>query len=112
MKKAAYIGDMDELISIMAPTETTDATGGVSTTWAALVANLWAKVTPRIQSGENDENTQITAMNASEFVIWQRTDITANMRVVWDGKEGNIIVVEKMGKAHTRIEADFRDNDN
>lgn len=111
-KQSTYIGEMDELISILEPTETVDSTGGVATTWDAIAENLWAKVENSVRSDEGLEGEQITAVNVKIFTIWYRTDITEKMRVMWRGKEANIITLDMVGRnQYTRIEAQIRDNE-
>lgn len=110
MKQGTYIGEMTEIINILTPTETTDPTGGKSTTWSTLATNLWAKVENNIRSDETLEGVQITALNVKIFTIWKRTDLNEKMRVQWQGKQADIITLDTVENRYTRIEAQIRDN--
>jgi len=112
MAKETYIGEMDEMISILAPSATSDITGGQSVTWAPVVQNLWAKVENNVRSDEALEADQVTAISVKVFTIWYRADINEKMRVLWRSKEANIIALDMLGRQqYTRIEAQIRDNE-
>jgi len=111
-KKTTYIGQMDELINILSPTETTDPTGGKSVAWSALFTNLWAKVENNVRSDETLQAEQIVASNIKVFTIWYSSTITEKMRVQWRGKQADIITIDHIGRNQcTRIEAQIRDNE-
>lgn len=111
-KPSTYIGEMDELISILAPTETPDPTGGKSVTWSALFTNLWAKVENNVRSDEALQAEQIVANNIKTFTIWYASTITEKMRVQWRQKQADIITIDHIGRnQYTRIEAQIRDNE-
>ena len=116
MSKMPYIGEMDQLIELHEASETLNPTGGKSLTWAAVKSNVWAKVEQMAQSDEQtlDGLAQVVASNQLRFTIRYDPDFIPNekMRIVYDGDNYDIIVIDKIGRNQFRgIEAVKRDNE-
>lgn len=99
-------GELDERITLQAPTLVADGGGGSTVTWSDL-ATVWAKVVAR-QGGERMEDGRISAETATDFTLRNRTDIDERMRIVWRGVTYNVRSILREGPRplYVRIEAD------
>ena len=74
-------GKLDRRITLVQPTVTKDAAGGIASAWAD-VATVWASV--RTFAGDEKEQTKSggqTAVARTEFTVRYRAGVTAAMRV-------------------------------
>ena len=85
-------GQLSNRITIQAPTTTQDAAGQPMRTWATLAGPvvLPAKV-ESVAGGETIRGRQVSAVAQVMFTIRYRSDITTQMRVLWDGRTLNIV---------------------
>lgn len=85
------VGELDQRIAFQKKTETPDGFGGSSVVWADIdsLANVWAHV--RAKSGrERLEADRVEASANYIFIIRNRSDLSEDMRIVWDGTPYNI----------------------
>jgi SPP1 family predicted phage head-tail adaptor len=76
-------GDLTEFISIEAETRTADGYAGATYTWAK-VMDAWASVEP-LFVGEREQQGAIRNVTQYRFVVYRTSDITEQMRIVFDG---------------------------
>lgn len=91
-------GALDQLVTIQRRTATPDGGGGVVEAWADLPINprVWADPQPLY----GKEGVQDGARNATGtwlFKIRNRTDLTEQDRIVWDGDFYNISQIKRRG---------------
>lgn len=92
------VGQLDQLVTLQARTETADGGGGVSVTWAnfAADATVWADPQP-LYGKEGVEDGAFNASGAWLFRIRNRTDVTERDRIIWNGEPYNISRVMRRG---------------
>ena len=78
------IGGMRERITFQKAVYTDDAGGGKSESWPTY-DTVWAQVTPIGADEQEDMGRQVN-LNRFEVKIRRRTDITADMRIKWQGQ--------------------------
>lgn len=85
-------GSLRHRITIQTPTTTQDAAGQPIRTWATLAGPvvLPAKV-ESVAGGETIRGRQVSAVAQVMFTIRYRSDITTQMRVIWDGRVLGIV---------------------
>lgn len=88
-------GQLDQRITIQQETRTADDYGGAVTAWPTL-ATVWANVRP-LAGRERADLAAVEAPATYRFTIRRRSDITAAMRIAWDGQTYNIRFVSDPG---------------
>lgn len=88
-------GDLDQRVRIEKPEQAEVEGGSYETTWA-LVATVWADAWT-VSGRERVEAQQEQASTMARFKIRRRTDVTAGMRVIWQGKAHNIRFIADNG---------------
>lgn len=85
-------GQLSNRITIQTPTTTQDAAGQPIRSWATLAGPvvLPAKV-ESVAGGETIRGRQVSAVAQVMFTIRYRSDITTQMRVLWDGRVLGIV---------------------
>lgn len=85
-------GQLSNRITIQTPTTTQDAAGQPIRSWATLAGPvvLPAKV-ESVTGGETIRGRQVSAVAQVMFTIRYRSDITTQMRVLWDGRVLGIV---------------------
>lgn len=73
------LGDLDRLIIIEQPTETKDAAGHMSKTWATY-SSPWAKLEAKT-GGEDYESNELVGQRSVNWVVRYDAGITQKMRV-------------------------------
>lgn len=95
------IGALDRYITIQQQTTSqSSTTGEVTSTWGPL-ASVYATVNYPKSATTKTEGQELGRETASlpvEFVIWYRSDVTENMRVLYDSTYFNIMRVNRVGK--------------
>lgn len=81
-------GELDQQIVIQQKTQTRRTDGGFDVSWTQ-IAKVWARVR-QMRGNERYVADQLEARGLYRFTIRRRTDITAEMRIVWGGKNFNI----------------------
>lgn len=81
-------GEMNERISIVRESRTSDGAGGQTLTLTTL-ATVWAHVRPR-SGREMERFDRINASGMYLFVIRYRTDVEESDRILWKGEYYNI----------------------
>lgn len=76
-------GDLDQQITLQAPASTVDALGQRVESWSD-VATVWARALP-LRGREFFAAGQTQSEATVRFVLRYRSDIAANMRVLWRG---------------------------
>ncbi len=80
------IGPRRERVTIQDQTQTIDAAGAITTSWAPIAGStVWARMSPA------SERTMVVAGRDEALVDWlctirHRSDVTTRMRVVWRGR--------------------------
>ena len=87
---------MDRRVTIEQDTPTRDTTGAEVESWSTL-ATVWAEVRER-RGREFFDSHQVTAEIDTVFLIRWRSDVTAKMRINWDGKLYDIHFVGEIGR--------------
>lgn len=93
--KRTGAGDLDQRIRIEAKARVEDAGGGAAEAWT-LVAAVWAQAWP-VSGRERAEAQQVEASTLMRFKVRRRADVTAGMRIVWQGRAHNIRFVADAG---------------
>ncbi|RMD51895.1 head-tail adaptor protein [Candidatus Parcubacteria bacterium] len=94
---ALAAGRLDRKISIEKPTVTQDANSGeVTHTWT-LVQKVWAQVTP-IRSKEKFLFPRELGVLTNKFTIRYLSGIDETYRIVYDGKNWDILSIEEIGR--------------
>lgn len=98
------MGRMDQRVTLQRRVETPDGAGGVTRGWVDLAANpvVWAHVAPK-GGRENLNEGRIDATGAVVFTIWNRGDLDATCRVIWDGAAWNIRAVLRASGREARL---------
>lgn len=89
-------GRLDRRITIQTLTETQDSEGHPVKSWSAL-DTVWAQALP-VRGGEQFLNAQKYAESEMRFQIRYRTDVTVKHRIVYDGKNYDILAVLEIGR--------------
>lgn len=89
-------GKLDRRIVIERATETRDAIGGVTRTWATLTT-VWAQEIP-LPGKEMFQAGRETIVRVSRFIIRYVSGVTAKDRLNYDGKIWNITAVAELGR--------------
>lgn len=96
----AVIGRLDRQVTIQTPTVAQDSTGSTVTTWANLTtdATPWARL-ERTRGGEDFKTGHVEqAERTLTFVIRHRTDLNEEMRIVYEGQNWDIELIETIGR--------------
>jgi head-tail adaptor len=107
------VGEMDNLINIKSPTQTTDATGGITKTWSSLYTDVWCKVDYSLKSNEGfrSEDQQLVAFRVVTFTMRDFAELNEIMRIEFEDVEYDILSITKLGRDRFLvIEAERRDN--
>lgn len=88
-------GTLDQRITIEQETRTPDDSGGAASAWSTLTTT-WAAVKP-IQGRERSEVAAVEAPALYRFTIRCRADVTAAMRIGWNGQVFNIRFIADPG---------------
>jgi SPP1 family predicted phage head-tail adaptor len=95
------ISDLRHRITLQRKTITRDAEGNVRETWTD-VATVWATFEP--MNSRQREFLEASAINAESYVrfrIRYRPDVTPDMRVVYDGRQFDIVeAIDLYGRHH------------
>ncbi len=89
-------GDLDRLITIEQPTESVDAYGAPTQTWATL-AQVWAQVKP-VRGSEYFAAQQMNARVDAVFRVRYRTDLTTKMRISYNSETYDIQGIIEIGR--------------
>ena len=89
-------GQLDRRITLQHETESQDATGEPIKTWAA-VDTVWAQYVP-LRGAELFGAKQLRAEADSKFRIRYRSDVTPENRIVWGGRNWDIVSVSEIGR--------------
>lgn len=90
---------MDRRITFQQAAEVQSSTGYAEKTWANLASNatVWAQVIQ--QNGrELTEGDKVNAEIVTLFKVRYRTDITEKMRIVYGGRNFDILHIKELGR--------------
>lgn len=89
-------GKLDRRITLRSVTVTQDAYGGVVETYADM-ATVWAQYLP---GGGNERfvSAQVYAETQARFYLRWREGITTQHRVVFDGRDYDIVAADEIGR--------------
>lgn len=90
-------GDLDRSIDIQSATRVTDANGFDAPTWANDIANLPAAVL-NYKGSERFTADQRVGEDAATFKIRWRSGVTSLQRIVYDGRNWDIVGVRPIGR--------------
>lgn len=97
-RKGDTIGNLDRRVELQIPTKSRDGFGGEVITWSG-IATVWASVEyPSAGQREDQSANQQTAFLRAKFTIRYRADVTAETRLVFDGKEWDILNRAESGR--------------
>jgi SPP1 family predicted phage head-tail adaptor len=88
-------GDLNRRITIQTFTPTRDSLGAEIETWSTL-AEIWAQVT-NVAGGEIYAADKILSQTTHRITIYYRSDLTAKMRVVYNGTAYDVLMVQENG---------------
>ncbi|MBX3492411.1 MAG: phage head closure protein [Parvibaculum sp.] len=92
-------GAMRERVTLQAPVRTPDGAGGADVTWND-VATVWASVMA-LSGRERPAGERMEARRRLQVLIRYRSDVTAAMRLVWQGRALDIrTMCDIDGKRH------------
>lgn len=95
MAKITGIGERRNRIRIETPTATRSAAGAEVWTWSRFT-EVWAKVSyVNAKSGEDVEANHSVNSTAVTFDIAYRDDLDETMRIVFDGRNFDILYIQK-----------------
>lgn len=89
-------GKLDRRIALQEKTASKDALGGLTESWVT-IANVWAQYLTGGGS-ERFSSAQIYAETQARFRIRWMASITPEHRIVYDGKEWDILSVDEIGR--------------
>ncbi len=89
------IGTLDQRVIIQREARTADDYGGAALAWVN-VATVWASVRP-LSGRERADFGEVEAPANYRFTIRRRGDVTAAMRITWNGAAYNIRFVSDPG---------------
>ena len=95
------IGRLDRQITLQTFTEARTTAGGVTPTWSNLTTDptVWARL-DRTRGGEEFTAGHVEqAERTLTFIIRHRTDLNEEMRIVYDGDNWDIEMIEEIGRA-------------
>lgn len=99
-------GDLDRSVTIQSATSAQDAVGQPIQTWSDVATGIAAKVSP-MRGAETFNNSQPIGYMTATFRIRYRTGITVENRVVYNGRNWDILDVRELGRREG-IEIDAR----
>ena len=88
---ANYVGQLDRRIEIQEPTETRSDSGGVDTSWTAVVRCYAGVAYGKTGNSESVAGDQPVATTRVEFTIRYRTGLTETMRILYAGEYYNML---------------------
>lgn len=104
------IGELDRQVELKQKTTTKDDWNFDVVTMTTL-ATVWAKKIDRL-AGELISESQLISQNRTDWIIRHRTDITADMLIVYNGDEYHITATKEIGrKEGLLIHTELQDND-
>lgn len=90
---------MRERVTLQAPVRTADGAGGADVTWND-VATVWASVMA-LSGRERPAGERMEARRRLQVLIRYRSDVTAAMRLLWQGRALDIRTMYDIdGKRH------------
>ena len=84
MTRRPRLGEMRERVTLQAPVRTPDGAGGADIAWDA-GATVWAKVEAR-GGDERAAGERLAARARLRVTIRYRAGVTAEMRLLWNGR--------------------------
>lgn len=103
------VGELDRQIEIKQKTTTKDSWNYDVLTLSTL-ATVWAKKIDRL-AGELISENQLISQNRTDWIIRHRTDITADMVIVYNSDEYHITATKEIGRREgLLIHSELRDN--
>ena len=103
------IGDLTQIVTLQSVTRTADGGGGVSEAWGTFAedATVYAYVTP-LRGSEGARDGGVNASGLWLFSIRNRSDVTEQDRILWNGEAYNIRRVMRQGERelYLNIEAE------
>jgi SPP1 family predicted phage head-tail adaptor len=103
-KRLAQVGELDQQVSIMAKTRTSDGAGGATVAEVTIAADLWAHVTPVLGGGEAQSSGRTESKGRYLVVIRNRSDVLAGHFVRWNGRDLNIRFPRARGSREPYLE--------
>jgi len=97
-------GELNQRVRVERVTSVPDEGGGSAEAWVE-VAHVWAKVWP-VSGGERAAAQQVQAAAMVRVKIRRRTDVSADMRVIWQGRAHNIRHVADAGPSEPFLTLD------
>ena len=100
-------GQLDQRITLQSFTSVPDGAGGATETWEdyATDASPWASVKARF-GREQTTDGQVRASGMTTFTIRNRSDVSENDRIIWNGDAYNIRSVLRMGERELYLQID------
>lgn len=89
-------------VTLERPALAPDSGGGYAQTWEE-AATLWAAIT-RLRAGERYTNGQLTVSASHIFRLRYTSDITADMRFIFDGRAFNIRGIQNVDEKNRMLE--------
>ena len=101
------MADLDQRITLQSFTTSPDGAGGATETWPdyAPDATPWASVKTRF-GRESTVDDQVRASATTTFTVYNRSDVSENDRIVWNGETYNIRSVLRMGERELYMQID------
>lgn len=93
-------GTLTERVRIEQGTDTTDAGGGQVRVWST-VATVWAEVRPQ-RGTEADREGQALAVTMYWVTLRRRSDLTADMRLVWTTNGDKVMNIRTLNEPGPR----------
>jgi SPP1 family predicted phage head-tail adaptor len=90
------IGELRQRVTLQQEVPATDGAGGYGLVWADIVT-LWAKVEP-LTGRERVAARKIEESVTHRILLRRRRDVTAAMRIFYDGRLFNIRTVRDLGE--------------
>ena len=90
-------GELDKAITIQSVSRTVDATGYDAPTWSNVVANVPASILA-YRGSEAFTADQTIGEDRATFKIRYREDLTTLNRIVYDGRNWDIVGVRPVGR--------------
>ncbi len=107
--KETRLSEFDETITLQSATQAVDAYGGPTVTFADIQTFLVKVEFAKTGSGEDYNNAVNLNTNRVIFTMHYRTDFDEKSRIVWNGRDYDILRIEMDGRRmYTVVTAEFK----
>lgn len=109
LKAKARIGRLDEQITLQRATQSTDAYGGPTVTFSTIETVMAGVEYAIAGSGEDYDGPVNLVASRIVFTMHYRTDVNEQTRIVWNGRNYDVIRNEHDGRGlFTRLTAEYK----